>query len=272
MPTNFGSPVVNGDLIDEAHINALRTAINDVEDGSAFFAVASGSVNVMTVTLSPTVASLAAGFVVRFQANNTNTGTATLNVNGVGALALKRPDGNDVQAGDIVTGCVYTAVHNGTHWRLVAVEDRPDKGLGTPTEVGNTGTGEDNLQTLTVPGNSLLVDGQRAIAEFHVTFAANGDSKQVKAYCGATQVYDSGAQNQNGGSMRVRIIMMRDGASAQKVAVEVLVSASSLFANVHVYTTASLTMSSDIILKLTGESGAATDNNIVGQMALLTYG
>lgn len=65
---------------------------------------ASGSSNAFAITSKRTISTLANNIVMAFTANHTITGAATLNLNGLGAKSIKRFNGNDLTAGDIVSG------------------------------------------------------------------------------------------------------------------------------------------------------------------------
>jgi hypothetical protein len=57
---------------------------------------------------------------IRFKANFTNTGSATAEVNGLGAVTLKKGGGaTNLAAGDIVSGGVYTLSHDGTNFQVL---------------------------------------------------------------------------------------------------------------------------------------------------------
>ncbi len=47
-----------------------------------------------------------------------NTGASTINVNGLGAKAIKKPNGNDVSAGNLKAGSIYTLRYNSTNFIL----------------------------------------------------------------------------------------------------------------------------------------------------------
>lgn len=106
-----------------------------------------GSVNVMTVTTSPAVATNAAGTIVGVLPNLANTTTTpTLNVGGAGAQTIKKQGSSGaliaVQAGDYNIVSIAYFVSDGTVWQLL----NPQLGqLGTNTYVDTTG----NLQCLT---------------------------------------------------------------------------------------------------------------------------
>ena len=78
-----------------------------------------GSSNAYTFTTSATIASLAQGDILRFEANHTNTGAATLNVNALGAVSIVRQSGAALVGNEIRSGGVYTVVYDGTVWQLV---------------------------------------------------------------------------------------------------------------------------------------------------------
>lgn len=80
-----------------------------------------GSSNAYTAT-SPSghaLTAYAAGIVYMLKANHTNTGAATLNVDGLGAKSIKTADGGDVIAGDIVSGGLYLLAYDGTNFQIV---------------------------------------------------------------------------------------------------------------------------------------------------------
>ncbi|MDR3473322.1 MAG: tail fiber protein [Devosia sp.] len=79
-----------------------------------------GSVNVMAVTLSPVPTGYTAGMEVQVKAGFTNTGPATLNVNGLGAVAIIHKDGSALAGGDIVAGQIVFVAYDGTNFQMQA--------------------------------------------------------------------------------------------------------------------------------------------------------
>lgn len=75
-----------------------------------------GSANAQTLSLSPTPASLAqlTRVPILFQANASNTGAATLTVNGLAATAMKTPLGTDLPAGYLIAGAFYQVIYTGS--------------------------------------------------------------------------------------------------------------------------------------------------------------
>jgi hypothetical protein len=82
------------------------------------YAVASGSANAYTVTLNPAPTSYVEGMAIAVKINVDNTGASTIDVNGLGAKAIKKSNGNDVSAGNLKAGSIYTMRYNGTNFIL----------------------------------------------------------------------------------------------------------------------------------------------------------
>lgn len=89
---------------------------------------AGGTANALTVSLSPAPVVLATGMMVAFKATATNTGAATLDLNGLGAKSIKKIDAQystveSIKAGDIaerqIVICMYDA--SITSWVLLTV-------------------------------------------------------------------------------------------------------------------------------------------------------
>lgn len=66
-----------------------------------------GTADAITLTSGSGFASLATGLVVSFKAGSANTGATTINVDGLGAKAIRRQGDAALSANDIVSGGVY---------------------------------------------------------------------------------------------------------------------------------------------------------------------
>lgn len=136
------------------------TAANDlatgnyfaIYNGTQFVLVASGTAAsptwyaASTATSTNTIATQSTGYsvassamayvpgtVVSFTADSTNAGTTTLNMNGLGTVALLKNGGQAVASGDIQVGEVVTAVYDGTGFQITSVS-------GTATSTPDYGT------------------------------------------------------------------------------------------------------------------------------------
>ena len=113
--------LADGDLLElrptAEFFNSMATT-NNIQDGSPNYAADTGAADAYVVTLSPVPSGLSAGFLVRFKASADNTGASTLNVNGIGAVAIKKSVDEDITSGDIETGQIVTVVYDGTNFQI----------------------------------------------------------------------------------------------------------------------------------------------------------
>lgn len=137
---------------------------------------------------------------------------------------------------------------------------RMAKTFNDTTEVGNVGTGEDDLITYSVPNGFLQKDGNRLEFEACIDLAANANSKQIKAYWGSQEIYDSTAQTQNGGTIIIAVTVIRTGAATQKVGVRVNTDASN-YSNTANFIDGTQSLAAAVTFKCTGE--ATSDDDIV---------
>jgi hypothetical protein len=92
------------------------------------YAVATGSANTYVATLNPALSAYAEGVSLRLKINLANTGASTVDVNGLGAKAIKNGKGNDVATGNLKAGVIYTLAYDGTSFIL-----QGEGGSGTAT-------------------------------------------------------------------------------------------------------------------------------------------
>lgn len=113
------------------------------------YAVASGSANAYSVTVSG-VTTYQEGLAIAVKINVDNTGASTINVNGLGAISIKKPNGNDVSAGNLKAGSIYTLRYNGTNFIL---QGEGGSGTAQPADVlsGKTFTNDAGEQIGTMP-------------------------------------------------------------------------------------------------------------------------
>lgn len=96
-----------------------RTAVAIQNQIYQYGGTAGGTVNALTVTLTPAPAALVEGLGIVFDAAGSNTGNVTINVNGLGAKALLGPLGQQLSAGDLTATRLVYAVYNGASFRFV---------------------------------------------------------------------------------------------------------------------------------------------------------
>jgi hypothetical protein len=93
----------------------------DFQKGVEIAGSTTGSANAYVFTPSPAIAAYAAGMTFRLKANFTNSGAATVNVSGLGAIAIKKRDGTVALAsGDIVSGQEFEVIYDGANFQMVS--------------------------------------------------------------------------------------------------------------------------------------------------------
>jgi hypothetical protein len=114
-----------------------------------------GTADAIQITTGQTIETgqQALGFRICFRATGTNTGAATVAVDGLSAVAIKRPNGDALSAGDIVSGGFFDIAFDGTNYKLLAA-------LGAGGTYGalagtNTWSGTNSFNGMTVVGNDL---------------------------------------------------------------------------------------------------------------------
>ena len=91
----------------------------EVQDGALTWLTSVAGADTITAVASAGMLAYAAGQTFKFAAVAANTGAVTLNVNSVGAKAVKDSSGNALTAGELVTGRIVSVVYNGTEFRLL---------------------------------------------------------------------------------------------------------------------------------------------------------
>jgi hypothetical protein len=143
---------------------------------SAEFAADAGASDAYAIALTPAVTAYTTGVKYRFKANTANTGAATLNINSVGAQAIKKVAGGvttDLDTNDIRAGQWVEVVWDGTNFQMSSQLGNTPGATG-PTTATTTSTGTQNDfnfsnadrlfvnagSTLTLNGLVAGVDGQ----------------------------------------------------------------------------------------------------------------
>ena len=140
--------------------------------GAYWYAAGAYSAGVYAVTLNPALASYAAGALVRFLPNTTNTGAVDLNINGLGAKNLFKAGGQELSAGDLRSGKPAEAIYDGTEFILTTPPCNLD-----PTPFGTT-AGTSTAYTLAFastgfPPLAALYSGARIRVKFHTACGSN---------------------------------------------------------------------------------------------------
>ena len=91
-----------------------------IQNASYTYAADAEASDAYAIALDPPVTAYAAGQNFIFKANTLNTGAATLNVNGLGAKAIKKSQGDALVTGDIEASQVVEVVYDGTNFQMMS--------------------------------------------------------------------------------------------------------------------------------------------------------
>jgi microcystin-dependent protein len=83
------------------------------------YAPDTGSANVYSAAINPAPTQHYIGMMVSVKIANDNSGPSTLNINGLGAHAIKRATGAALNAGDLKTGQIARFIFDGTNWQII---------------------------------------------------------------------------------------------------------------------------------------------------------
>ncbi len=108
-------------LNNEEFQNQYLTMISSVDGlASIIFGADGGSTDSYAITLSPVPASLTTGLTIVAKFNTANTGAATIDVNSLGAKAIKKNGSSALVTGDILAGQISMLVYDGTNFQLMS--------------------------------------------------------------------------------------------------------------------------------------------------------
>jgi hypothetical protein len=120
-----GNPALGvvGTVVDAAFLNSIFQSRPDGanQDGSLpiCYAPDTGAANACVIALTPALTAHVPGMPIFFKAAHANTGASTININGLGSVALVHMDGSPIIANDIAAGGMYCAVYSGTAYCLL---------------------------------------------------------------------------------------------------------------------------------------------------------
>lgn len=91
----------------------------NVQNGSILYATASGN-NVLNLTLSPAPTAYTPGMIINFKVVANNTGSVSVNLNGLGAKQLFKNVVESLEANDLVTNQMTAIIYDGFNFQFLA--------------------------------------------------------------------------------------------------------------------------------------------------------
>ena len=170
------------------------------QDGSTIYAADAEASDTYVITLDPVPTAYVEGMMINFKANTANTGACTLNVNGLGAIALKKNVSADLADNDIIADKIVTVIYDGTNFQVVST---------LPTAEGPTVVKTDEVANFTK---------QQYFGVATLTDAANiswnlDDAQSAKVTLGGNRTLDNPTNPQEGAVYILRVI--QDGAGSR---------------------------------------------------------
>lgn len=159
----------------------------------------SGSANAYAITSNRTISSLVNNTLMAWTANHTNTGTATLALNGLTAKAIKRPNGDALVAGDIVSGQTVVVIYKSSpdEWRMLS----PGAFVASDTLAGAIEIAVQAEMEAAADMGRAVVPGRQQFHPGHpkawIVFNGTGTPAIIASYGmdGATPITDNGVGN-----------------------------------------------------------------------------
>lgn len=164
-----------------------------------------GGANTYVMTLAPAATAYTKGMVVRFKVGNANTGASTLNVNALGAKAIKTRSGGDPAANDLLVGQLVEAYYDGTNFQISSIISAGEITATHTTE--NLRTGENQYAVDTGAANAYACAPTPAITGYTVGLVVR--FKAVNANTTASTLAVNG--------LATKSIVRNDGTSALRV-------------------------------------------------------
>lgn len=199
--TDGTTALAAGDLVQDQHYYMVYDGTRFVllnpstsDNGILSAGTSTGSSNAYVLSPTPSVASYSNGMAYLFDANHTNTSTATLDISGVGAKALTRFDGANLIPGDIVAGQFYIAVYDSSadEFKILLSSRQNIISMDTSTATLTNTTTQTTMTTHTIPANTI---GSTGGVRFTVWGAiknstAGNETVRQRMYLGSTLVFD----------------------------------------------------------------------------------
>lgn len=268
------STVTAGNDILAAQYNNLR---KDIITNALSYVALGGSANAFTASVDSQFTAYAAGNSFLCKANFTVTGSATANFNSIGAKTIKKPNGDTLNAGDIVNGQMFWLEYDGTDLIMTTPKRHGDRIGSFTTDVTLTAsTTETTLFTLTVPGNALgstgCVSGKIYLSSVGVN---NGASLTLRLKYGGTTIATASATSNGTTSMAGEItfdVINASATNSQEGSIFMKASASDIYNGgsvglakgfIMASGTAAVDSTSDQTLAVTAQFSSSSGNNTI---------
>lgn len=194
--------------------NLRATKYND-------YAADAGGTDAYAITLTPPITAYTTGQVFQFKANTANTGACTLNVDGLGAIAIKKGVSSDLDTGDILANQIVQVQYDGTSMQFQSLTANTAN-FATKAQVqtgtllyGSDAVGTDSYAITLSPAPSSLDVGM--VVNFKPLVSNTGAATLNVNGLGAKSIFKNYNQQLNNGDIQSgqMISLMYDGTNFQ---------------------------------------------------------
>lgn len=151
------------------------------QTGGEVYAASTSGNDTYAITLVPAPTAYATGMVVRAKVDTANTGAATMNVNSLGAITIKKNVSSDLETGDILANQIIELIYDGTNFQLLTTTPSAIR-TGIFNNVPNTNETSATWFTFEMPILTLASTttvGGWGLAGFATVTAGQGASYQT---------------------------------------------------------------------------------------------
>ena len=156
----------------------INTNMDDIDKVALGHYTIAGTANARTISTGLSLAAIPTGMQVRFLTATTNTGSTTLNVDGLGAVTCKTVTGADLPNGYIRANIVTVATYNGTNWIV-------EREIETATDVVRYANGTQICTTQITTNGAATASGNIFIASADDTWTFAQAFSAVPSVSGA---------------------------------------------------------------------------------------
>lgn len=185
-----------------------------LQHSTEIYAASATGNDTYVVTLSPAPTSYTNGMTIRFKTDVANTGAASLNVNGLGAITIKKNVSVDLVTGDVLANEILTVVYDGTNFQMLNAPAGISSLVGIYKNGADTKNSADASTTQNI-AHGLGVTPKSITIDAYAQSAATAVFIQARTvYNGTTQTSFSGYGSGNNGTVATTFTLNSTAASA----------------------------------------------------------
>lgn len=175
-------------LNNEEFINQYSASVsNPLSLAEIMFGIDGGSTDDYAISIGASIDALVEGMIFVFKPNTNNTGASTLNINALGAVAIKKNGNTDVATGDILANKMAIVVFDGTNFQLLS--EFPPSSLALPTGGNITVNGANAKRSIYIPASGFFAAATNGASPSSFETSTNKINLKTMDFNSATEQY-----------------------------------------------------------------------------------